>query len=110
MRAPLWPLWRAARASSSGSGSITALLETVRCPLSKETLVLTDGELVSPLGLAFRVTGATSESSMSCGFFVVFLTAQRANLAILGRFRDSRMSALSGFFCFYVMLAFTFKF
>ena len=50
------PLWRAARASSSGSGSITALLETVRCPLSKESLVLTDGELVSPLGLAFRVS------------------------------------------------------
>ena len=62
------------------------------------------------LGLAFRFTGATSESSMTCGFFVVFLTAQRANLAILGRFRNSRMSALSGFFCFYVMLSSSFKF
>ena len=49
-------LRQAARASSSESASITALLETVRCPLSKESLVLTDGELVSPLGLAFRVS------------------------------------------------------
>ena len=52
----------------------------------------------------------TTESSMSCGFFVVFLTAQRAKLAILGRFRSSRMSALSGFFCFYVMSSSSFKF
>ena len=39
-----------------GGPSGLALLETLRCPLSKESLVLTDGELVSPLGLAFRVS------------------------------------------------------
>ena len=57
-----------------------------------------------------QVRTPTSESSKTCGFFVVFLTGQGAKLAILRPCRNSRMSALSGFFCFYVMLSSSFKF